>query len=114
MSQRDDAALADILRAAKRAMEHAHGLDEAAFLADAKTQDAVLYQITIVGEAARRVSVQFRDAHPELPWLEMTGMRSKLVHDYDEVDLPRVWATLTSDLPPLVEQIEQMVPTEEP
>jgi len=114
MSLRDDAAVTDILRAVRRAQEHVAGMDEAAFRLDEKTQDAVLYQTAIVGEAARRVSGEYREAHPDIPWQDMIGMRSKLIHDYEQVNLGLVWATLTSDFPMLAEMLEPIVPREGP
>ena len=66
----------------------------AAFLADLKTQSAVLHQLLILGEAAKRLSQLFRDAHAHIPWPLITGMRDKLIHHYDVVDLGVVWETI--------------------
>ena len=64
------------------------------FMVDNKTQSSVLYQITIIGEAARRLSGEFRDRHSDIPWHLITGMRNKLIHEYDDVDLHEVWKTI--------------------
>jgi len=77
-------------------------MSEEAFLADVKTQWAVYSQIVLIGEAAGRVSVGFCNAHPELPWKEMTGMRHRLVHGYDDINWSRVWQSVQDDLPTLV------------
>jgi uncharacterized protein with HEPN domain len=108
----DVSRLADIALAARRAMEFIHGLDRVQFEDDARTRWAVYSQIVIIGEAARHVSRAFQDQHREIPWAEITGMRHKLVHDYDEVDWDLVWVTLTTDLPKLKAAIEPLIPKE--
>ena len=57
--------------------------------------------LQIVGEAARRVSEHLRHQHPEVPWAEIIGLRNRLIHGYDTVDLDRLWEVLTGDLPAL-------------
>jgi uncharacterized protein with HEPN domain len=80
---RDDATLMDLARAARLAQEFVQGMDQAGFLADVKTQSAVLHQLLILGEAAKRLSQAFRDAHSQIPWSLVTGMREKLIHHYE-------------------------------
>jgi uncharacterized protein with HEPN domain len=63
------------------------------------TQDAVVRNLEIVGEAAKRVSPDLRGRAPGVPWREMAGMRDKLVHDYFGVDLDLVWDVVVVDLP---------------
>jgi uncharacterized protein with HEPN domain len=99
---RDDGYVLDLLEAARRALAFVEGVSDAQFLGDLKTQSAVLHQLTVLGEAARRISQPFRDAHPGVPWKEMAGLRSRIVHDYDEVDLDEVWVILQRDLPALI------------
>jgi uncharacterized protein with HEPN domain len=77
-------------------------------LADTQCQDAVIRRIEIIGEAARRVSEDSREAHPQLPWQAMVGMRNVMIHDYDDIDLGVVWETLQNDLSPLVKQLEEV------
>ncbi len=103
---RDDAHVLDVLHAAKQALDFTHGMSAESFLADVKTQSAVLHQLTVLGEAVRRVSSAYREATPSIPWKEMAGLRSRIVHDYDEVDLDEVWRILEKDLPTLIPQLE--------
>ena len=104
---RDQGTVADILGAARLVIEFLGGLDEDGFYDDPKTQSSVIHQILIVGEAVKRLSSPFRQAHPELPWQAMAGMRDQLIHAYHEVDLSEVWKTATFDLPVLLRQLEQ-------
>jgi uncharacterized protein with HEPN domain len=83
---------------------------KAEFLEDAKTQSAVLHQLLIIGEAAKRMSPEFRATHPEVPWRLIAGTRDKLIHFYEGVDLEEVWRMVTSDLPDLISRIEPLVP----
>lgn len=96
----------DVVHAAKQALEFTQGMTAESFLADVKTQSAVLHQLTVLGEAVRRVSSAYREADPSIPWKEMAGLRSRIVHDYDEVDLDEVWRIIEKDLPTLIPQLE--------
>ena len=107
---RDDAHVLDILKAARLAIEFKGSADKAAFLADAKTQSAVLHQLLVIGEAVKRLSPEFRAAHPEVPWRLIAGTRDKLIHFYEGVDLEEVWKMMTSDLPELIRLIEPLAP----
>lgn len=82
-------------------------------MADTQCQDAVIRRIEIIGEAARRVSEDSREAHPQLPWQAMVGMRNVMIHDYDDIDLGVVWETVQNDLSPLVKHLEEVVPPPE-
>jgi uncharacterized protein with HEPN domain len=106
----DDAAILDILNAARSAIRFAEGISRSAFLDDEKTQSAVIHQLLILGEAVKRLSPEFRDAHLELPWKMMAGMRDKLVHEYDDVDLDEVWETLQGDVPHVIAVLAALEP----
>lgn len=84
-------------------------MDEASFVADTRTQDAVIKNLTVSGEAAGRVSDAFRQAHPALPWRQMRGMRNILVHHYFGVNVTDVWETATGDLPSLMAQLAEIL-----
>ncbi len=109
-ADRDAAALFDIVDSARWALSHAAGLSEDEFFANVLAQDGVIRRVLVIGEAARRLSHQFRNAHPEVPWPLITGMRNRLVHRYDEIDLERVWEVLDTDLRPLIAQLEPLLP----
>ena len=107
---RDEAYVLDILKAARLAIEFKGTADRAAFLADAKTQSAVLHQLLVIGEAVKRLSPEFRAAHPGVPWKLIAGTRDKLIHFYEGVDLEQVWGMVTSDLPELIGWIKPLAP----
>ena len=71
------------------------------FLADAKTQSAVLHQLLVIGEATKRLSEGFRNQQVAIPWKAIARMRDVLIHHYDTVDLDEVWKTATTDIPVL-------------
>lgn len=85
-------------------------MDRASYISDAKTQASVERQLSIIGEAAQRVSEPFRRAHPEVPWRQMIGQRHVLVHDYGRIDQDMIWALIERRLPELLEQLEQLLP----
>jgi len=107
---RDDATLVDIARAARLTRDFVEGIDQSAFQEDLKTQSAVLHQLLILGEAAKRLSQEFRNAHAQIPWPLVTGMRDKLIHHYEAVDLAVVWNTIQKDLPALLAFVTPLLP----
>jgi uncharacterized protein with HEPN domain len=111
---RDAGSLVDMLKAARKVVEYATGLDESSFLGSSRDQDAILRQLTIVGEAAKRMSEEFRTSHPEVPWRRVAGFRDVVVHDYFKVDLEEVWRIVQGDVPVLIQLIEPLVPPENP
>jgi uncharacterized protein with HEPN domain len=105
---RDDIVLNDILNAAQLVAAFVEGFERDSFLGDWKTRSAVLYQLTVVGEAVKRLSAEFRLAHAQIPWALMAGMRDHLIHAYDLVDWDEVWNTATRDVPSLLEKIKPL------
>lgn len=70
---------------------------------------ALVRLIEVVGEAAVRVSDSGKAQYPSIPWRSVTGMRNRLIHGYDEVDLDVLWDTIALDLPPLIAELERIV-----
>ena len=71
-------------------------------------------RIEIIGEAARRVSESFKDAHPEIPWRRMIAQRNVLAHEYDEVDDRLMWRVIAENIPQLVRTLEGLLTTQPP
>jgi uncharacterized protein with HEPN domain len=110
---RDFAWILDMLQASQKVLEYARGLSALAFRTSGLHHDAVLRQLTVVGEAEKRVSAEFRVNHPEVPWRQVAGFRDVVVHDYSRVDLQEVWRIVQEDLPALVTLLEPLIPPEE-
>lgn len=108
---RDEATLLDIARAGQLARTFIQGVDRAGFLGDLKTQSAVIHQLLILGEAVKRLSQEYCEAHPQIPWSLIAGMRDKLIHHYDIVDLDQVWTTVQNDVPALLAVVQPLPPT---
>jgi uncharacterized protein with HEPN domain len=79
------------------------------FFKDDKTQDAVIRQISIIGEAASRLPNATRNQYKEIPWKEVISMRNILIHEYSATSIQRVWDTVKKDLPILRKTIELMI-----
>lgn len=110
---RDDAYLLDMLLAAKKVSSFTENVNWEQFNSDELTQDAVMRQIQIIGEAARKVSEQYKQQHSEIPWEGIIGMRNRLVHEYFRIVPQRVWDVVEKDIPELIRLIEPLVPPEE-
>ena len=110
----DDGTALDILNAARHIREFAAGLTRAQFDANLLAQSAVLHQIIVLGEAVKRLSDEFRLAHPSIPWTQIAGMRDRCVHGYNNVDLDRVWEVAQAHAPQLVDYLEKIVPKPPP
>lgn len=79
-------------------------------MADELVQDAVLRNFEVIGEAAKRLDDAYRAAHPEIPWRSLAGLRDVLIHQYEGVDLERVWAIVEGDLPGLKRAVAALLP----
>ena len=110
--RRGDAYLLDMLLAARDAVEFARGLTYAEFECSRLHQNAIVKPVEVIGEAVSWLSLDFKDAHPEIAWREIVGMRNRLVHVYFDIDVGLVWETVQNDIPSLIAQIEPLVPGE--
>ena len=99
-----------MLDMARKAIEKTQRVSRRDFDNDETLRMALAHLIQVIGEAARHVSRPFRDAHPEIPWSAIVGMRHKVVHDYMNVDDDVVWQTATQEMGPLAAILEQLLP----
>ncbi|GAB4575804.1 MAG: DUF86 domain-containing protein [Anaerolineae bacterium] len=106
---RDTGYLWDILNACQLILEFVRGMSREEFDQDIRTQDAVVRRIEIIGEAVRRLSEPYRATHPHIAWAEIVGMRNRLIHEYDVIDLDIVWGVVQHDIPVLAAQIEELL-----
>jgi len=82
---------------------------EAAFMRDRRTQDAVIRNLEVIGEAVNKLSPDLQAAHPEIPWADIVGMRNRLIHGYLTVDLNIVWSTVKQVLPSFRTKITELL-----
>lgn len=99
----------DIEEAIRRILEYTEGISWEEYLRDFNTQDAVVRNLEVIGEATKNLSVEFRNQHPGIPWRDMAGARDRLTHHYFGVNREIVWQIVEQDLPGLKGQIEQMI-----
>jgi uncharacterized protein with HEPN domain len=101
-----------MLDMSQQALEISNNKNKEEYDNDITLRLALTHLVQVIGEAAQRVSNPFRDAHPEVPWREIIGMRHRIVHDYLNVDEEVVWQVVQDDLPPLVETLKRIIPPE--
>jgi len=109
-NNRDAGSLWDMLNAIHLIKEFTANLTYDAYLESVLTQSAVERQLEILGEAARRLSQEFRQAHPEIDWRRIIGLRNILIHRYDEIREQTIWTVITSELETLMTRLEPFLP----
>lgn len=112
--QRDAACLWDMLDSAARILEYTDGLSFDQFMLDIQLRDAVERRILLIGEAANRVSKEFRASHPQIPWPKIIAQRNIVVHEYDHIVYEVIWDVVTQHIPKLIEQLESLLPPSPP
>ena len=106
--------LGHMLEYARRAHAKVASISPERFEADEDVQIVVTHLIQIIGEASTHVSTATRQAHPEVAWTDIAGMRHRIVHDYVNINVAIVWETATKSLPPLIAALEKFIPPEPP
>lgn len=98
-----------MLDAAKEALAFAEGKSRKHLTDDRMLTLSLVKSVEIIGEAASTVSQEFRQRYEEIPWRDIVAMRNRLIHVYFDIDLDRVWDTITDDLPSLIKQLESVL-----
>lgn len=101
--------LRHILDAMDSIIRYSSGKTEAEFLADDMRHKAVIRDLEVIGEAAKRLPLDWQEKFPDVPWRKMARMRDKLIHHYMGIEMETVWATATGIVPPLVDRIRDIV-----
>jgi uncharacterized protein with HEPN domain len=97
-----------MIEAARLACSYVEGMSKEDFLADKRTQQAVILNIVVIGEVATRLLTEhaaFLEQHADVPWRNMKGMRNRIAHGYFDIDLDVVWETARTALPDLLRRI---------
>lgn len=103
--------LGHMREAVRQSLIYTEGWGREQFLADKRTQQAVILNLIVLGEAATKLMdhyPQITAAHPQIEWRSMRGMRNRIAHGYYDIDLDVVWQTVASALPELAERLRQM------
>lgn len=110
--QRDLQFLLDMLQSAELVAAYTDRCEKDESINNIQLQDSVIRRLLVIAEAARRVSETTRQALPNISWQEINGMRNRLVHEYDDVNLNIVWNVVQSEIPQLIETLKAKIPPE--
>ena len=110
LNQRDPAYLFDMLEASEKVQHYLKNNTLEDFLRDEMLQDAVERNLEIIGEAARRISEDLKQEHPEIPWRKIIAQRNVLIHEYEDIDMKEIWEVASFHLPRLIDQIRPLMP----
>ena len=109
MSERSPAVLLeDIRECLAKILQYTQGMDETQFSENSLVVDAVLRNIEVMGEAASKLPKMFVEAHPDIEWSKMIGMRNRLIHGYFGTSVKLVWQTIHASLPDLQKKLSQI------
>lgn len=109
MSRDSDVYLEDILQAARRILDYTQGMDAASIAEDSRTFDAIVRNLIVIGEAAKRVPEDSRRRASGIEWRKLCGLRDVLVHDYQEIDVAIVWDIVRSRIPGIASTVERLL-----
>ena len=101
INRKDRVIIQKILGYIRETQQYVSGLTDETFMQDRKTLSACAFTVAQIGELAKEISEETIVAHQEIPWNAMRGMRNKIVHDYENLDMSVLWLTITKSLPEL-------------
>ena len=110
--RRDPDYLSDIREAMQRILMYTADLTSQQFMEDIKTQDAVVRNLEVIGEATKNLSANLRKSHPDVPWKDLMGMRDKMIHHYFGINYEIVWTIAKDELASLLPYIESILTKE--
>ena len=105
----DQIRLQNMLDYSREAVEIAMGKSRRDLASDRILELALVRLVEVIGEAVSKISMQCQKRYTDIPWTEIIGMRNRLIHGYDSVDLDVLWDTIEIDLPPLIEQLKEII-----
>lgn len=101
--------LEDMLTSAEKITFYAHSLSSSDIIKNDEKTDAILYNLLIIGEAAKGIPIEIRKEYPEIPWRSITGMRDKIIHQYWGINQIQIWKTITEEIPQLIITIKSIL-----
>lgn len=110
--QRDIQFLLDMLQSAELITQYTAKCSKDEFINNIQLQDSVIRRLLVIAEAARIVSETRRESLPNIPWQEINGMRNRLVHEYDDINLNIVWDVVQQEIPILIRELKSKIPPE--
>jgi uncharacterized protein with HEPN domain len=110
LNKRNPANLLDMLEASEMVLHFLKNKTFEDFLRDDMLRAAVERNIGIIGEAARRISEELKQEHPEIPWRKIIAQRNVLIHEYGDINYKEIWVVVSFHLPRLIEQIRPLIP----
>lgn len=112
--QQDPALVLDMMDSARAIVEMVSGMAYTDYAGDRRTRRAIEREVEIIGEAARKVSQAFQNAHPEVPWRKIVAQRHKLAHEYGEIEDEILWRVATVHIPELIDLLAPLLPSVPP
>lgn len=99
----------DILDYANSALEFIENIPYENFISDKKVIFATIRALEVIGESSNRIADEIKQKYPNLPWVQMRGLRNRIIHNYDDIDYTIVWNVLKNEIPKLISQIEEII-----
>ena len=106
---RNEVVIQKLIKYADKLTDYCKGYDYASFEQDSKLVEACVFNLSQMGEITKLVDEAYKREHPFIPWYEMYGLRNRIVHDYEGVNLSLVWEIITEDIPKLSEQLRRVL-----
>jgi uncharacterized protein with HEPN domain len=105
----DNIRIQHMLDSAKEALSLIEGKDRGSLDSDRLLGLALVRLLEVLGEAAGRITMDYRSKHLQIPWIQIIGLRNRLIHGYDSVDMDILWNIITKDMPPLIHTLEKII-----
>ena len=106
MVDRNAKTVKKILTNINKILDYCDGVSEKEFMGDMKLVDACALNLIQIGELAKAIDSDFEETHSEIAWHQIRGLRNKIVHDYEGLNLIRIWAVVSEDLPDLKQRLK--------
>lgn len=110
--QRDRQFLLDMLQSAELIITYTNQCDKDEFINNIQLQDSVIRRLLVIAEAAKRISEATKETLTNISWKEINGMRNRLVHEYDDINLDIVWDVIQLEIPPIISELKRRIPPE--